>query len=197
MGERKVSSERRQPWAPDSGGCYQPAGERGFLADILRASCLSSDSSFFVCLPGIINLLTWTFQLVFIWYSCVLLGKTSDFKAILAGIQLFYVISMYVYGGGEITFPKPVSLPLPWAACFVWVSVVTLPKVWLIPNISYLPLWDGFLSIGDWERERERRGERERETERKGEWVCVSLLVCVFLAILLKAEWSYWFCLAL
>ena len=49
-----------------------------------------------MCLPGIINLLTWTFQLVFIWYSCVLLGKTSDFKAILAGIQLFYVISMYM-----------------------------------------------------------------------------------------------------
>ena len=33
---------------------------------------------------------------VFFWYTCVLLGETSDFKAILAGIQLFYVISMYM-----------------------------------------------------------------------------------------------------
>ena len=135
-----MSSERRQPRAPDSRSQYQPAGEHGFLADILRASCLSSDSSFFVCLQVVINLLTWTFRLVFIWYSCVLLGETSDFKAILAGIQLFYVISMYVYGGEEMTFPKPVSL-LPLAACFVSEGfVVTLPKVWLIPKISYLPL---------------------------------------------------------
>ena len=164
MGECKVSSERRQPRAPDSRSQYQPAGEHGFLADILRASCLSSDSSFFVCLQVVINLLTWTFRLVFIWYSCVLLGETSDFKAmgetsdfkaILAGIQLFYVISMYVYGGEEMTFPKPVSL-LPRAACFVSEGfVVTLPKVWLIPKISYLPLWDEFWSTGETERGRE------------------------------------------
>ena len=78
MGERKVSSERRQPQAPDSGSRYQPAGERGLLAHILRASCLSSDSSFFVCLQGVINLLTWTFQfssdtVVFCWGKPVIL----------------------------------------------------------------------------------------------------------------------------
>lgn len=115
-------------------------GSVGSLQTFYEPLVSVQTATFSCALQGIINLLTWTFRLVFIWYSCVLLGETSDFKAILAGIQLFYMINMYVYGGEEMTFPNLVSL-LPRAACFVSEgSVVTLPQVWLIPKISYLPL---------------------------------------------------------
>lgn len=50
------------------------------------------------------------------------------FKPDLAGIQLFYAISMYVWGWRN-DISRAVSLKLPWAACFVSeVSVTTLPN---------------------------------------------------------------------